>query len=175
MVSTVDGDVDRLAEQRSDLRPRQPLLDGGAEGLLDVAIVEHLDDAAEGVGGCLAGPFGVGRLGQPVAEAFGDLGAGESLTDHFRGQEVALHEVAEAAPDVVLALRDDRRVRNRDTERVAEQRGDSEPVGEGADHRRLGRRLDVADPRRLVLEHAGDDEHNGGEHQQTSGKQLHPP
>jgi hypothetical protein len=68
------------------------------------------------------------------------------------GEEVALHELAEAAPDVVLAARDDRRMRDRDTEWIAEQRCHGEPVGEGADHRRLGGSPHVAEPRVLVLQ-----------------------
>ena len=56
-------------------------------------------------------------------------------------RKLSCDELAEAAPDLVLAPRDDRRVRDREAERVAEQRGDGEPVGERADHRRLGERL----------------------------------
>ena len=175
VMSALDGDVDRLAEEGGDLGGLQPLLDSGSECLLDVAVVEHLDDAAECIGSCFSCPFGTGRLGQPAAEALGDPRPGEPLTDDLRREEVALHEVAEAAADVVLALGDDRRVRDRDAERVAEQRRDGKPVGECADHRRLGGGLDVADPRRLVLERPGDDEHDGGEHQQGRREKLHPP
>ena len=166
--------IDCLAEQRCHLGPRQALLHRRSERLLNIAVVEHLDDTAEGVGGGLGGALGVGRLGQPPTEALGDARRREPLADDVGREEVALHEVAEAAADVVLAARDDRRVGDRDAERVAEQGGDGEPVGEGADHRRLRCRLEVADPGRLLLERPSEHEHDGGEHQQPRGEQLHP-
>ena len=45
---------------------------------------------------------------------------------------------------------DDRGVRNRDPQRVSEERGHREPVGERADYRRLGHGTDVADPHDVV-------------------------
>ena len=138
-----------LAEQRGDV-------DAGAGGArpspprasCDVAVVEHLDDAAA---------WRRRRRPRPArrcpARRASRRGARptwtpcEPLGEHLAGEEVALHELAEAAPDLVLALRDDRRVRDRQAERVAEQRGDGEPVGERADHRRLGGRPARSRPR----------------------------
>ena len=98
------------------------------------------------------------------AEPLADVDAGQALGDHLAGEEVALHELAEAAPDLVLALGDDRRVRDRQPERVAEQRRHGEPVGQRADHRRLGAGPHVADPRgAVVLVLRGDEEDDGGE------------
>ena len=130
--------------------PQAPL-DEPADGVLHVAVVEHLDRAAHPVGQRAGRPAGVVRHGQPAAEPLADVDAGQSLGDHLAGQEVALDELAEAAPDLVLAPGDDRRVRDGQAERVAEQRGDGEPVGQRADHRRLGAGPDVADPRRPVV------------------------
>ena len=58
-------------------------------------------------------------------------------------------------------------------ERPPEQGGDREPVGERSDHRRLGRRPDVADPgRAAVLRPAGDQVHDGGGDQQRGGERT---
>ena len=105
-------------------------------------------DGDEGVGGVA----GDGRGAAGPAEPLGDAGAGPGgqhpLGDDRARQEVGLQELAQAGADLVLAVGDDGGVRDRDAERVAEQRRDREPVGEPADHRRLGRGPHVADPRR---------------------------
>ena len=140
MVPALDAGVDDPAEQWGDLGRPQPPLDEAADALLDRAIVEHLDRAAHGVGHRTRRTLGVRRLAEPVTDPLADVDAGKPLRQHLVGEEVALHELAEAAPDLVLALGDDRRVRDGDAERVTEQGGDGEPVGEGTDHRRLGAR-----------------------------------
>ena len=53
-------------------------------------------------------------------------------------EEVLAHELLQAPAEVVLALRDQRRVRDRQPERVLEQRRHREPVRDRAHHRRLG-------------------------------------
>ena len=88
---------------------------------------------------------------------------------HLAGEEVGLHELAERAADLVLAMGDDRGVRNRDAEGMTEQCGHGEPIGQRADHRCLGERPDVADPPVRLFEPAGDEEHDGDEHQQAGG------
>src|SRR5919201_3299691 len=87
------------------------------------------------------------RLTDPAREVLGDAERLELGLDDLARQEVALHEAAEAPPDAVLARRDDGGVRDRDAERVPEERGDGEPVGEPADHRRLGGSAHGAEPR----------------------------
>ena len=62
----------------------------------------------------------------------GDLAAGE----HVGGDEAA-----ERRAQPLLLVRDDGGVRDRHAERVAEQRGDREPVGDAADEAGLGRGL----------------------------------
>ena len=60
-------------------------------------------------------------------------------------EEILLEEIGQRLADAVLVARDDRGVGDGQAERVAEQSGDREPVGQPADHRRLGERLDVAE------------------------------
>ncbi len=176
MVAALDGDVDGLGEQRGDVELAQPALDHPAEGRLDVPVVEHLDDALHGITGGARGTVGVFGHGEPAAEALADVDTLQPLGEHLAGEEVALHELAEAAPDLVLAVGDDRGVRDRQPEGVSEQRRDREPVGERADHRRLRERPHVADPTRAVLlVRPGDEVDAGGEDEQPGREQLHPP
>ncbi len=57
---------------------------------------------------------------------------------------------------------------------MAEQRGDREPVGQPADHRRLGKGADKADRRvgRFVIARGEIDECH--RHQQSGGDEAHP-
>ncbi len=103
------------------------------------------------------------------------LGVGEPLAEHVVGEEVLLDELAEAAPDLVLASRDDRGVRDRDAERMPEQRGHGEPIGERTDHRRLRRGDHVADPRGITVGGVGNQEHDGCGDEHPRRDDLHPP
>jgi hypothetical protein len=60
------------------------------------------------------------RLAQPLRELLADVQPGELLRQHFSTEKVPLHEVAEHAPDLIFARRDDRRVRDRNAERMTE-------------------------------------------------------
>ena len=117
-------------------------------------------------------PFARRRL-QEAAGGAGDVDVAHPPRDDRRDQEILLEEVGERFADAVLVARDDRGVRDRQAERMAEQGGDREPVGEAADHRRLGERLHVAEPGIVRLERAGDDEHRRHHDQQAGGGDLH--
>ena len=93
-----------------------------------------------------ARPSPCGRL-EEAADRAGEVDVAHPPRDHRGDQEIVLEEVGERVADPVLVARDDRGVRDRQAERVAEQGGDREPVGEAADHRRLGEGLDEAEPR----------------------------
>ena len=57
------------------------------------------------------------------------------------GEDVVGDEAAERPAEPRLLRRDDGGVRDRQAERMAEQRGDREPVGDAADEPGLGRGL----------------------------------
>ena len=59
-------------------------------------------------------------------------------SDHRGGQEIVTQEARHGIGDAILVLGNDRRVRNRQAKRSAEQRGDRKPVCEPADHCRFG-------------------------------------
>ena len=146
VVAAFHGEIDRPAEHRCRRDGPHPLPRRRARGGLHLVIVEHLERAAQRIGEAVGGAPGVVGLRQPGAEAPSDSGIGEPLTEHVVGEEVLLDELAETAPDLVLALRDDRGVRDRDAERMPEQRGHGEPISQRTDHRRLRRGEHVADP-----------------------------
>ncbi len=117
-----------------------------------------------------------GRVGvhlQPLTQPDADAGGGDPLADDVLGEEVLAEERLQVAGDVVLALRDDRGVRDRQPERMPEQGGDREPVGQGADHRRLGAGVHEAPDARIGHAQGGQVDDRGG-HQQRQRDQLHP-
>ena len=114
-------------------------------------------------------------MSSQLAARVGTSASCESLDHQIAVQEVVLHELAEPGADLGLASRHDRRVRDRDAERVPEQGRDGEPIGERTDHRRLGERLDVADRAVAVAERAGQDVHDRRGQEQSGGDELHVP
>src|SRR6185436_6469411 len=73
----------------------------------------------------------------------------------------------------ILAARDDRRVRDRDAEWVAEQRGDGEPVSETTDHGGFSGGANEGEPRELSLERQRKNEQDRRTHEQARGPPLH--
>ena len=90
-------------------------------------------------------------------------------------QEIVAQEIGERVADPVLVARDDRGVRDRQAERVAEQRGHREPVGQPADHRRFGKGADKAPGRMTIAQRARDQKKPGHRHQQRGRDHPHAP
>ena len=67
------------------------------------------------------------------------------------------NEARQVLSDARLAARDDRRVGDRQAERVAEQGRHSEPVGNRTDHRRFSEGREIA-PGRVARFHGGCDD-----------------
>ncbi len=84
-------------------------------------------------------------------------------------------EARQGAADVVLARRDDRRVRDRQAQRPPEQRHDREPVGEAADQRGFGERPRGAGPTVLRQPPRRRDEHGCHDREQHGGRNSHAP
>jgi hypothetical protein len=101
------------------LEPRgDRALDDAAEPLV-VEAFENVGDQPRGAGAdarALAG----GRL-EEAAGGAGDVDVAHPPRDHRRDQEILLEEAGERLADAVLVARDDRGVRDRQAERVAEQ------------------------------------------------------
>ena len=114
-------------------------------------------------------------VGEPAAEASRDADRAELAEHDLVGEELVLDERAEGRADLVLAGRDDRRVRDAQAERIPEQRRHREPVGDRADHGALGGGAHVAEPGHLVLQGERDREHDGGHGEQRGGDAFHAP
>ena len=149
-----------MAEQRRDFDLAQARRDRALDDAAEPLVVEAFEDVGDQArrAGADARAF-AGRGLEEAAGRAGDVDVAHPPRDHRRDQEILLEEIGERLADPVLVARDDRGVRDRQAERMAEQRGDREPVGEAADHRRLGEGVDVAEPRIVRLERAGGDEH----------------
>ncbi len=119
---------------------------------LDVVVVQHLERAADDGAALLGHALGAAGSGEPFTGLPGDVHAGELVLDHLLGEEVGLHELAQRSADLILAARDDGRVRDLDAHGVLEQGGDGEPVGQRTHHAALCRRADVLQPRIFLLQ-----------------------
>jgi hypothetical protein len=117
------------------------------------------------------GHLGCRQLGRERRDEARDS---EPLHDVLRGEEVGRDEVAELRAELVLAGRDQCRVRDGQAEGPPEERGHREPVGQPADHPGLGGRAQVTDPR-LVRHREGRHEDRGRHREEAPGSHLHPP
>ena len=93
-----------------------------------------------------------------------------------RQQEIGQQEACKRVADAVLVARHDRGVRDRQSHRMAEQRGDREPVGQSTDHRRLGKGPDKTDRRMniLIIFRADENQRHDDEHTRRHGADIHP-
>jgi hypothetical protein len=78
-------------------------------------------------------------IGEPPPRRRGNVQPLHAPRDHAGDQEIVAQKGGERAGDPVLVARDDGGVRNGQMERVAEQRGHCEPVGQAAHHRGFGK------------------------------------
>ena len=79
-----------------------------------------------------------GGVGEEAVQDAGQVEAGQHAGDLVGGEHVGGDEAAEGGAEALLLVWDDGGVGDRDAERVAEQRGDREPVGDAADEAGLG-------------------------------------
>jgi len=120
------------------------------------------------------------ELGRSLEEFVGENFLQETI---IRGRIEAAHlservgtwltdEVLQSAPELVLALGHQRGVRDRQPERMLEQRRDREPVRNGTHHRRLRAGVDEAEETVPVQRHDVD---HRGEDQEPQRDRAHPP
>ena len=164
--------AEQAARDRADRLLAQPRDDRLLDDLGDRLVAHPLQPQGGDVRGLVDDPPGVGRLEQPVGQPVADLGRQDPVADDVLAQEVLAHEVLQALGQHVLAARDQRGMRDRDSQRVPEQRRHREPVGHGADHRRLGSGVHEP-PEALVLDPQRREEHDRGEHQQGQRHEPH--
>jgi hypothetical protein len=117
---------------------------------------------------------GVLAFEQPPAQRARRAEGGDALDHGGGGKEVVLDELGQAVRDARLVARQDGSVRDEaQVERVMEQGDDGEPVGDGADHRRLGGACHVVQPRVARLQGGGEDIDDAGGGEQAGCDDLH--
>ena len=157
--------ADRLADQ-----PRQQdVLDEGADLVLADPVQRGAADPDDL--GHRAAPMG--WVCEPLAEPQRHLRGEEALADDLLGEEVLRDEVLQAPTELGLALGDQRGVRDRDAQRVPEERRHREPVGQRAHHRGTRGGVDIA-PRPVRLRPQGDQVHGRGRDEQAQRDEPHP-
>ena len=107
------------AQRRADRCVQQSRQQGLLEHRAHVVVTEHLDGAAQHGGRLVGHPPRVVRVGQPAAEPGCDPDRAQPVPHHLLGQEVGPDEVAQPGTQLVLAGRDDRRVRDRQARAAA--------------------------------------------------------
>ena len=143
MAVAVDRGLQRLAEDRRDVERAQPHRHRGADHAAQPLGIERSDEVGDQPRRAETQPAALLRTlagcGEEAAGCAGEVQPSHP-SRHDRGsEEVLAQEGGEAVADPVLVARDDRGVRDGQAERVAEQRGHREPVGQPADHRRFGK------------------------------------
>ncbi len=174
MTPVLGGDLHRAAHERCHVDLVEPVGELRGQEIGDLLVVEQLGDRGRHRTGIPRRGRSVLGCRQPRRESPGDLSFLEALGEHVGGEEALTDEAPEGLSQLVLALGENGGVGNRQTERVAEQCGDCEPVGQATDHGRLGGGAYVAPYARVVTgRDARGDEDQCGHHQQSGGPALH--
>ncbi len=172
-----DDPLQHLAHPRRDLlRVRAPG-DRLPHHRLHIGVAQHGQRPAQCRGELGGDPVGVLGHGEPRAQPAADADGAQPAPYDVLGEEVLPHELAQRDAELVLLGGDDRGVRDGQAERVTEERGDGEPVGERAHHPGLRRRGHVVGPGAgaRVSRPGGEDVHQCDEQQQPDRVGLHPP
>ncbi len=108
---------------------------------------------------------------RPIAPATSTLRIRRATTEGVR--KLSLRKLGEGGADPVLVAGNDRGVRDGEAERVAEQGGHREPVGDAADQPGLGEGADEAPGGMQLDEAGGGDEHRRHAGQHRRGEDPH--
>ena len=159
------GEAEHAARERRELHVLDRAADLGVDELVHVFLADEVGEADDDLGRASRRPCArsPGSMSQSAARPIAFDARTRSPIASGR-QEVLLYELAEGLAELVLAFLDHRRVRDRDAERVTEQRRHREPVGQASDERRLQPGAEVSGPARVIGEEHRREE--GGRHDQ---------
>jgi hypothetical protein len=113
--------------QRSHLHRVDHLGQFGGEHALDILVAQRLGRRDHRLCGAASYSRGVGLIAQPCGRPGGEAGGPDPFGQDIGAEEVSLHEPAEGGGELVLALDDQRGLRDRQHQRAAEQGGHREP------------------------------------------------
>ena len=163
----------QLCQNRGLPRGHEPWHDHVPGQRLDGIVIDAGEHILQAAGGPFDHDVPVAGFGQPLSRAMGDFD-GSDLRRHRLGvEEVRGYEGRQARAECVLLARNDRGVRDRQAQGMAEERGDGEPVGDRADHGRLGGSGDEAPDTGVVGEDVGGQEDERGEDEQGQRERAH--
>jgi hypothetical protein len=117
----------------------------GGEHALDILIAESLGRREDQIRRPAGEAGGVSLVGQPGSQAGNEASGADPLGENIGVEEVLLHELAKGGGELVLALDDQRGVRYRQAQGMAEEGRHREPVGNAPDHGGLRAGLHVAE------------------------------
>ena len=101
------------AHERRDGFLTEPRDQGLTHQVADVLVADLAEPDRRDLGHLVDHPVYVGRLGQPPADPFRDARRRHPLADDPLLEEVLADELLQAPAEIVLAARDERRVRHR--------------------------------------------------------------
>ena len=148
MVAPVLGErFENPRNQCGRVEPGQPRHERALEEIAHPAIVKRACAVRKCTRGVPRDGFGVFIPAQPARQLPRRVELANLPHQRRGGQELLLDEFAEALRDARLVLRQDRRVRQGNVERMPEQGHHGEPVGQRADHCRLAGCGEIAEER----------------------------
>ena len=172
-----NGVLQQLARQRRDVEPLQLHRKPAAHLSAQPFGIERLEHFGEQLARARPDARSALRVtvGKVIARGPGNVHRPHPPRDHLGGEEIVAQELRHGVGDAVLVFRDDRGVRDRQSQRAAKQCGDGEPVRQPADHRRLAEGVDIAPGRVARLQVQREDEHHRHQRQHSGGDDAHAP
>ena len=143
---TILGDprLERLADQGRGVEGAKPVRQRAFHHRAEAVRVERLEHPFEHARRATPQAPLLRRFREEAADGAGKIHPPHPPRHHRRREEIVLEEIRQGIADPVLVARDDRGVRDRQAERMAEQGRDREPVGDATDQTRLGEGADEA-------------------------------
>ncbi len=174
-----DGAIERLfggsagPQHRQQLRCERggrdrfdPVTGDLAEQVAGDRAGQRLQDFWEDLIGVLNEPPANDGIVEPLGEPADDIDLGQPIVRNLHVEEIVGDETTERRADAVLVARNDRGVRDRNSERMAKQRNHGEPVGAGADHAGFREGPHIGQPRPIDPERGSCDKHHGHQNKQ---------
>ena len=151
-----DQEIDEIPGERREIDAARLAAHEAQRKFTRAGMLESLGELRQQAQDRLRQSGAVPRHFQPAAHDVDEVDALQFRRDDFGAEKMHLDEFAEAGGDAMPVVRDDRGMRDRQAERMAEQGDHREPVGEATHRARLGKSREEAERRMQVLDGARD-------------------
>jgi len=166
VVAARDHDPDGLPGERCHLDTSGGPDHFGGERALHILVAEGACDRDHHVRRVSREAPRIVRVGQPRGHPWGEPRRPDAIGQDVGVEEVLLDKLPQRRRELILALDDDRRVRDRQSQRVTEEGRDREPVRDAADHCGLSAGLHVTEERPVHTDGSHRDEQDGDRSQE---------